>query len=159
MSIFRSYCIWGQKRKHKQGSGLLISHLKFMLFLIPLGNMIIKDLTPFVLSLLIVCVLATVAVFSWQILLKQKYDQAFRATRIGDSLTAVKDKFGKPSKSELCPRANAQLTPEKDLSTLFPNCKTRIWYFYALSYLDMGAWLIEFDDDDRVSGKDVLLSQ
>ena len=118
-------------------------------------------LTPRIsfMSLLIVCVLVTVAVFSWQILLKQKYDQAFRATRIGDSLTAVKDKFGKPSKSELCPRANAQLTPGKDLSTLFPNCKTRIWYFYALSYLDMGAWLIEFNDDDRVSGKDVVLSQ
>ena len=30
----------------KHGSGLLLSHLMFMLFLIPSGNMIIKDLTP-----------------------------------------------------------------------------------------------------------------
>jgi len=33
----------------KQGSGLLLSHLMFMIFLIFLRNMIIKDLTPYVL--------------------------------------------------------------------------------------------------------------
>ena len=32
----------------KQGSGLLLSHLMFMLFLILLRNMIIKDLSPYV---------------------------------------------------------------------------------------------------------------
>ena len=40
---------------HKPGSGLLLSHLMFMLFLIFLRNMIIKDLTPYALYALCIC--------------------------------------------------------------------------------------------------------
>jgi hypothetical protein len=36
------------KSDKKQGSGLSLLHLMFMLFLTPLRNMIIKDLTPYV---------------------------------------------------------------------------------------------------------------
>ena len=75
----------------------------------------------------------------WQIFLKHKYDDAFERTRVGDSIDTVTAMFGKPSKIEPCPKVNSALTPNNDLSYLFPNCKNRYWYFYALSYLDLGA--------------------
>ena len=100
-----------------------------------------------------------VAFCTWQTFVKYRYEAAFDRTSNGDTVATVIANFGNPSKRGSCPKANPALTPNHDVSHLFPNCKSQFTYLYILSYFDLGTWIIEFDEQDRVSGKAYLVLQ
>ena len=112
-----------------------------------------------VLILVFLCAALFIGVCVWQILVKQQHEEAFGKVKIGDSLEQVTVLFGKPSRREICAKANPVLMPNNDASHLFPKCAQQYWYFYVLSYFDLGAWVVQFDENGKVSGKDFVASQ
>lgn len=100
---------------------------------------------------------ATILVAS-QVYLHFRYTAAYAEVHKGDSYESVVQRFGTPSLEEPCPRFDPQRRPGIDLSSFYSDCAKRIWYRYALSYADFGAWLIEFDEHNRVSDKEFVIS-
>jgi hypothetical protein len=119
----------------------------------------IKRYSGNVMKTLIVLSIVVVSLIVWQILLKQKFENAYDKTQVGDSIDGVTTLFGKPSKVEVCLKPTPSGPTGIDYSYLYSNCSTRYWYYYALSYMDLGAWLIEFDETGKVLRKDFVASQ
>lgn len=106
-----------------------------------------------VLALAVVFVTVVSTYFYWT------YRNALEETKVGDSYDIVIRRFGPPDKLERCPKFDHLRLPHIDLSSQFPKCETQIWYFYPLSRLDMGAWVVQFDEQRRVSGKEFVVWQ
>ena len=96
---------------------------------------------------------AASAFVAWQVALQKRYDEAFDNTKNGDSFEMVIARFGQPSVVAPCPKADQGLSPSKDVSPLYTKCAKLVWFKYVLSYMDLGAWVIELDSNDRVVEK------
>lgn len=102
--------------------------------------------------------IAVLAVAAWQKALVNRFDDAWDDTREGDSYEEVVRKFGSPPATiRPCPKPDMSTEIGRLTADGFPKCARYISYEYLLSKAELGTWIVQFDDRDRVSGKEYSL--